>query len=48
MKRYSLPYLTQEQRQALESTLLEEVELQTWYTVVVFARSQTEILVCLQ
>ena len=48
MKRYSFPYLTGDQRKALESILLEEIERQMWYSIIVFASSKTEIFICVQ
>lgn len=48
VKRYSFPYLTRDQRKALESILVEEIERQMWYSIVVFASSKTEMFICLQ
>ena len=48
MKRYTLPYLTREQRKLLETILLEEMELQAWFSIVVFGSSRTEVFICLQ
>ncbi|MEE9186851.1 MAG: hypothetical protein V3U10_02335 [Bacteroidota bacterium] len=47
MKRYHLPYLTWEQQKQIEHILLEEIEFQSWYSLIVIGSSKTEILICL-
>jgi len=48
MKRYSLPYLSRDQIKLIEAILLEEMELQTWYSIVVLTFLKEEDFVCLQ
>ncbi len=48
MKRYHLPYLTWGQQKQIEHILLEELELQSWYSIFAIGSSKTEILICLQ
>lgn len=48
MRRYSLPYLTQDERRALESMLLEEMQLQTWYSIAVLSLMKAEVFLCMQ
>ncbi|MEE9289175.1 MAG: hypothetical protein V3U69_06275 [Bacteroidota bacterium] len=48
MKHYQLRYLTWEQQKQIEHILLEELELQSWYSIFFIASSKTEILISLQ
>ena len=46
--RYTFEKLTREQRAALEAVLLEEMEIQAWYTVTVSSFLGGETLIWIQ
>lgn len=46
--KYHLPLLTREQRLFMEYLLLDEIEKQTWYSIVFLNLWKTESFICIQ